>query len=501
VDHRGEADAVQPAEKAREAQPADEPGAVLSAEQAEWPVPGGAAQAVLELAALLDGRAIPAEIFSTPAARGYLAGEAGAEPVAAGCARAALADAAETGLLTTGPAGPPDLAASIGPAEPAEPAEPAALVRMSAPAQAAVLARMPEGALEQAVPAAAGALLESWPGDDRGRWQAGVLRSCAASLQRAAGDLLWTGGCHPLLMRAGQSLDSAGLTGPAVEYWTELADVSWRVLGRGHPDTLTASERLAEAYLAAGQAEQAIWCCEAVLAELVRVLGPDHPSAIAARRNLGRALMAANRFGDAVTVLDRVAGDYERVRGAGHADTLAAQEELAAAHLGAGRTGDAIRWYRKTLADRERVQGPENPDVMSTRQKLGDAYKAAGDLKNALSAYKRALADRERVLGPDHLDTIAVRGNLGAAYHSAGRMASALQFYEQTRAGYEKALGPDHPETLARSAKLAHAYYSVGRVTDGLMLLRDTLARCERSLPPGDPLTEAVRESLTKVTG
>ncbi len=37
------------------------------------------------------------------------------------------------------------------------------------------------------------------------------LRSCAASLQQAAGDLLWAGGCHPLLLRAGRSQDSARL--------------------------------------------------------------------------------------------------------------------------------------------------------------------------------------------------------------------------------------------------------------------------------------------------
>lgn len=40
-----------------------------------------------------------------------------------------------------------------------------------------------------------------------------------------------------------------------------------------------------------------------------------------------------------------------------------------------------------------------------------------------------------------------------------------------------------------------------GRLTDATTLLRDTIARCERVLPPGDPLTQAVRESLTNITG
>ena len=39
---------------------------------------------------------------------------------------------------------------------------------------------------------------------------------CAASLHRAAGDLLWAPEAHPVLLRAGQSLDDARLTGPAI---------------------------------------------------------------------------------------------------------------------------------------------------------------------------------------------------------------------------------------------------------------------------------------------
>jgi len=49
-----------------------------------------------------------------------------------------------------------------------------------------------------------------------GAWLAADLRSCAASLQEAAGDLLWAGGCHPLLLRAGRSRWRApGRLGPS----------------------------------------------------------------------------------------------------------------------------------------------------------------------------------------------------------------------------------------------------------------------------------------------
>ena len=460
----------------------------ISADHADRLMPGGGARALLALAALLDGHGIPGAVLTGPAADAYLAGAGSGELRDREPAREALLAADRAGLLSA------DLL-------PGDPAGTAVLVRMNAAVQAAVRAATPAGMLDRAVTAAADALLQAWPGDEQPARLAAALRSCAGSLQQSGGDLLWADGCHPLLQRAGQSLDRARLTGPAVDYWNELAAVSDRILGRGHPDTLAADEQLAGAYLAAGRAAQAVSWFRWVLAERVRVLGPDHPSAIAARRDLGHALVAANQAAGAVTVLDRAVGDYERVRGPDQLDTLGARDELAAAYQAAGRFADAIRIGQHTLASRERLQGAEHPDTMTTRLRLAGALLAEGSTKAALSCYRRVLADRERALGPDHLDTIAVRAALGSACQSAGRMAAALQFHEQARAGYQRALGADHPDTLASSAKLARAYYAVGRVTDAMVLLSDTLARCERALAPGDPLTRAVRHDLAGTAG
>ena len=72
--------------------------------------------------------------------------------------------------------------------------------------------------------------------------------------------------CHRLLLTAGHSLADAGLTGPAVAWWRELAADSSRILGPDHPDTLVAGSLLADALLAAGQAAEAVTWSEWVLA-------------------------------------------------------------------------------------------------------------------------------------------------------------------------------------------------------------------------------------------
>ncbi|HEY1343457.1 MAG TPA: tetratricopeptide repeat protein, partial [Streptosporangiaceae bacterium] len=416
----------------------------FSAEQAERLLPRGA-QALLALAALLDGNGIPTEVFATPAACGYLTGEGAGRPAGPELARGALGILERVGLMATGSATTPT-------------------ARVNPAIQTAVRAAAPAEMLDRAAKAAADALLEAWPADEPGAWSAEAFRSCAASLQRVAGDLLWAGGCHPLLLRAGESLDRAHLAGPAVAYWRQLATLTDQVLGPEHADTLAAGHRLAHAYLAAGRATEAVSWFQWALADRARTLGANHPGTITARLNLGRALVAADQLGDAISVLAAAVSDYEHVRGKDHPDTLGARDELAAAHYTAGQFGDATQLYRRTLADREHAQGAQNPDTIATRQKLADTYLAGGQVKNAISQYKRVLADRERVLGPDHLDTIAARANLGAAYHAAGRMASAMQFNEQASEGYGRVLGADHPDTLATRLNLAHTYYAVGRL-------------------------------------
>jgi hypothetical protein len=457
----------------------------LCVEQAERLSPGGSAQFLLALAALLDGHGIPGSVFTTSAACSYLpdAGGAGVRP---GHERAwdAVLSLRRTGLVTIDASGPPPL------------------IRMSPAVQAQIRAVMPDWMMDRACRAAADTLLEVWPEDEPQPWHAASLRACASSLQRAAGDRLWASeGCHPLLLRAGQSLDAARLTGPAVGYWTELAAASDRILGSDSPTTLMAGSQLARALLAAGQAAEAVAWAQWVVAGRTRMLGPDHPGTIAARVSLGHTMVSAGQPEPALSILAKAAADGERVRGADHLHTLASRDELAAAFQAAGKPADAIGQYRRVLADRERVQGPRHPDTMTTRASLAAACLADGKVKDAISHSKRTLSDREQVLGPDHLDTAAARGAAARACQAAGKMGPALQGFEQERADYDRILGPDHPRTLRCRGDLAAAYYSVGRLADATTLLRDAVTSCDQALSPADPLSQSLRKQMSDMTG
>ena len=455
----------------------------LSLGQAESLLPGASVRLMLVLVALLDGHGIPGSVFSTPSVASYLGGAV--TPFSSVVDPKPAWDA----LLATERAGLISVNRAVTPPT----------IVMNSVLQAAIRLAAPPNVQEPAARTAATALLEVWPADEPEPWTAASLRLNAASLHNAAPDVLWADGCHPLLLRAGRSLDEGRLVGPAVEYWRDLSARCDTKLMPGHPDALVVAAQLAAAYLAAGYASEAVHWYQRVLAERGRELAPGHPAIIAARVSLAKALVMASEPGDAVAVLQRAVSECEQFRGPRHPDTLSARDELAAAYQAAGEVGTATGLLSSNLADRERLQGPRDAETMATRDRLAAACLGEGKFKEAISHYKRALSDRERVLGRDHPDTLATTANLSAAYRAAGRMPAAMQLSQRCCADSERVLGPDHADTLSRLANLAHLYYAAGRFGDAIALLRETVLRCERVLPPGDPLTHAVQQSLANI--
>jgi tetratricopeptide (TPR) repeat protein len=491
----------------------------LALDLADQVPPVGLARPALALAAMMDPGGVPGEVITSQASCGYITGHRGTETAAdLGQVRDAMNNLARLGLVAVNPA------------------TPARTVAVHAPLRAAVLRYFPAAMLEQAGRAAADALLQAWPKYEQSLL-AQAMRCCTARLREATGDLLWTPDAHPVLFRAGQSLDSAGMSS-AVTYWKVMIETGdrtlgpehahtlaarsrlaaayeaagWRdkaisvhrqnlaererILGTDHPDTLAARARLGHAYQAAGRLNEAIRLYELALAGHEWVLGADHPETVAVRDSLAAAYRAAGRQDDAITVFQRTLADRERGLGPAHADTLAACASLAAAYHAAGRPGDAISLLKRTLAGRRRVLGPDHPDTLATSGNLAYAYRSTGQLKDAIPLYKDTLAGRERALGADHPDTLTARGNLAHAFHAARRLKDAIPLYEQTLADRERIQGPDHPDTLTARGNLASAYHSAGRMADAIPRYERTLADCERILGPDHPDTLTSRGNL-----
>jgi tetratricopeptide (TPR) repeat protein len=510
----------------------------LAAECAHELPPAGLAWPTLVLAAMLDHHGIPGAVLTSPAACGYIAGRPSTANAAdQNMVRAAINNLAQAGLVTI------------------DPVSPVRTVQMHASVQAAVRAYLPAADLEQVVLAAADALLETWPDGDvppgagqLDQLQSGqaqleqALRDCAATLRSTDGGLLWKPEAHPLLFRAGLSLEHGRLSDAAITYWKSMVATSTRLLGPAHANAVVARDRLAAAYEAAGRSADAISVFQTALTEREQNQGAEHPETIAARAHLAHAYQSAGRATDAIGLYERTVADSarllgpahavtmdarsrlaetyqaagqpqealaayealladaERHLGVGHPTTLAARASLGAAYAAGGRPKDAIAQYQRALADRERLSGPDHPDTIAARANLAYAFRSAGRLREAVPLYERTLADRMRVQGPDHRDTLTARSNLAACYQQARRLTDAIPQYERAVADSERMLGAGDMETLTTRCNLASAYYTAGRLTDVVTVLQRALTDCERYLGPDHQMTQTVRENLDAAT-
>ena len=478
----------------------------IAAECAHDLPPAGLAWPALVLAAMLDHHGVPGAVLTSPAACGYISGRPStANGSDQNMVRAAINNLAQAGLVTI------------------DPASPARTVQMHASVQAAVRAYLPDAELEQVVTAAADALLETWPdaeGGTRipgeqaqpgqaqleqaqlgqaqlGQAQLGqALRDCASALRATDDGMLWKPEPHPLLFRAGLSLEHSRLSRAAITYWKSMLATSTRLLGPAHANAVMARDRLAAAYESAGKSADAIAVFQAAFADREQNQGPEHAETIAARARLAHAYQSAGRPDDAIALYERTVADSARMLSPAHPVTLEARASLAEAYQTAGRPREAIATYELILADAERQLGAGHPATLSARASLGAAYAANGQAKEATAQYARALADQERMHGRDNPDTIVARASLASALRAAGKQKDAIAQYERVLADRERVQGADHPDAIAARANLAYACRSAGRLREAVPLYERTLADRMRVQGPDHRDTLTARSNL-----
>lgn len=459
----------------------------LAVEHAHELSPVGLAWPALVLAAMLDTGGIPAAVLVSPAACGFITGRPSLGSASdQSLVRAAFGNLERLGLVTVGKTNA------------------ARTVWLHPAVRAAVRAYLPSSNVEQAVTAAATALLQAWPEPRAatGGFSATAaqfsqaLRDCTASLWAFAGDLLWKPDAHPLLLRAGASLDEDLLANSGIDYWQAMAATCGHLLGPGHAQSVLARDRLAAAYSTAGRLAEAMSVFEAALADREQALGADHPDTETARANLAHSYQAAGRDAEAITLYEQALVAHERLFGTAHRDTLTIRTQLAAAYQAAGRRGDSIRLHEQTLEDSERALGPAHHDTLTARAQLAAAYQAAGQVTEAIAVYQRTLADRERASGPDHPDTLAVRSSLANAYRLAGKLKEAIGQYQRVLADRERVQGADHPNTMTARGNLAFAYRTAGKLKDAISNYERTLADRERVEGPDHRETLSTRSNL-----
>jgi tetratricopeptide (TPR) repeat protein len=499
------------------------PAWMLAVDRAAQAGSTGLVWPALRLAAVLGPGWVPAPVLTSATACAYVTGRRVVTSDDQADVQAAFGRLQQLGLVSV------------------QPEDPVRTVRMPAALQSSVRSAMGSADVRTAVQTAADALCESWPDSDGGDSGSAsmeqALRDCAASLRRCDELALWSKGCHPLLVRVGQSLDDARMLETAHAYWRDLVRRAAESHGTGSPVSFLL-DRLASAAMAAGHADEAIKLREELAADMDEAVGPTDRQALTARTRLALAYRTGGRLSEAILLGTRISADSEQALGPAHAQTRASLRELGSAYCDAGRyrealevllrclaltaetsgvmdpetvslrhqvaeafrragrAGEAVKLYQQALAQAEHAVGAAHPDALATREALAIAYYRAGRTDDAATTLEQALADWRRAPGSSPAGTIEARTNLAAIYCLTGRTRQAIPLYESVLADRERIRGAAHPDTFRARWNLAAAYHHARRLAEAVELGEATLADGEQILGPGHPEILTTRANL-----
>ena len=453
------------------------PAWMLAIDRARQFAPADLAWPALTLAAVLGPAAIPGAILTSTAACAYVTGQSDVTedgPVSLG---AAFGNLQQVGLVTI------------------DPDDDIRTVCMPAALQLSVRQVMGPAAVRRAVQAAADAICEAWPDAGARAGMEQALRDCAISLRRCDEAALWHPGCHPVLMRVGQSLDDAGMTETALGYWRDISQRCTEFFGARSQLSFQLRERLAGAATAAGHPDEAIRYHAELAADIDEVAGPTHPQAIISRASLASSFRAAGRLSEAMSLGALVAADSEKVFGAVHAQTMQVQRELGSAYCDAGRYREAIELLKHCQVIAAETIGIMHPATLAAREQLAEAYRRAGRGNDAIVLYQDALAQVQKAVGAGQPDAVTAREGLALTYYRAGRTDDAAATFERALAEWRRVAGADGASTLAARTSLAAIYCLNGRARQAIPLYESVLADCTRICGPAHPQTLRARRN------
>jgi tetratricopeptide (TPR) repeat protein len=454
------------------------PAWMLAIDRARQFAPADLAWPALTLAAVLGPAPIPGAILTSAAASAYVTGQQEVTERVVANLGAAFGNLQQVGLVTI------------------EPDNEVRTVHMHAALQSSVRQILGPAGVRRVVQAAADAICEVWPDEGVRPEMEQALRDCATSLRRCDEPALWHPGCHPLLIRAGKSLDDAGMAETAVNYWRDLARRCAEYYGASSQLGFQLRERLAGAVAPAGHADEAIGLREELAADNDEVAGPTHPQAIISRATLASSFRSAGRIAEAISLGILVVADSENVFGPVHARTRQILRELGGAYCDAGQYREAIDLLTRCLVVAAETIGIMDPETVATRGQLADAYRRAGRGNEAIALYQDALAQVQKAVGATRPDAVTARQGLALAYHRAGRTDDAATTLERALAEWRRVPEADATSTLVARTSLAAIYCVSGRAKQAIPLYESVLADCNRIYGPAHPDTFRARRNV-----
>ncbi|WP_405906940.1 tetratricopeptide repeat protein [Streptomyces sp. NBC_00828] len=314
-----------------------------------------------------------------------------------------------------------------------------------------------------------------WPSNNRNSALVHVLRDNAAALRACADAPLFAAGCHPVLVRAGESLNATGRTSDTVGYWRDLLDRASSHLTIHHPDVLTIRHQLGSELMRDGRLDEAEAELQAVVVMRLAALGPEHPDTLDVRADLAVLFATRGRAVEAECEYREIIDAQLRVLPQDHRDVLRNRHNIACRLEDRGLTAEAEAEFQAVLIAQERSEtvGLGHPDMLGTRARLVQVRYDRGVVGEAEAEdeIKAILASITEELGLTHWDVRAVKTVLVHILRQRGGRLLAVAVAGTEERNHMS----DHQDGQGKSSLFEQA----------LEAYREALGLIDRDLEPG----------------
>ena len=277
--------------------------------------------------------------------------------------------------------------------------------------------------------------------------------------------------------------------------YREAVDISARLDGPEHPDTLTTRMNLASMLQGRGNITEAEPMMAETCALVRKVFGDSHTTTATAAANLGGLYEAKGKLKDALPLLEESLDTRRRAEGESTRGVALAKQRVAQVLSRLGEHARAVAMQENSVAVYAIVSGAEDPQTLTARVILANTLAAADRKAEAEVIYTDLLSVCPRVLGEDHRTTIISINSYGVLLMRQDRYAEAEPFVRKALEAGRRSQEADSIDTLTTQHNLCAILREAGKVDEAETLGRDTLEHMMRVLGPSHPNIGSVRNS------
>ena len=205
------------------------------------------------------------------------------------------------------------------------------------------------------------------------------------------------------------------------------------LLGKKHPDTITASCLLAICYDSSMFADEkvSLKMHKKIYALTSKVFGEKSPSAVLELNNLATRYMVNGSYKKAFELLQRAYESYCKNMDKLHPDTITVLSNIATCYSGMKDYANAMKTQKRVCRYQSQVLGEHHPTTMKSMVRLGEFYSFVGKPKSGIRLVNKIYKLQCALLNEGNLDIEDTLYTLSRLYYDAGNKAKSDKLHKQ----------------------------------------------------------------------